>query len=290
MHVWRLRRNMRANNAETIADLGNRTFADWLLAVGEDRLEKVDDDRICCPHAMVLRNQTLDGLSHAIYNGVEDAGMDPRVFFSQRAILAARNDNVAEINTAVLNMVPGETHEFLSADKVDDEEGANVIPTEFLNRLDVNGWPPHRFQLKVRSPIILLRNLDASNGLCNGTRLIIRRCSARVIEAEVLTGAHAGYVCFIPRIALISEQSGLPYAVRRKQFPVRLAYAMTTNKSQGQTLHRVGISLAKDVFSHGQLYVAFSRATGPQNVSVLLETDSAMRPLMRNVVYSEALR
>lgn len=139
---------------------------------------------------------------------------------------------------------------------------------------------------------MLLRNLDPSNGLCNGTRLIVRCCSARVIEAEVLTGEHAGYVTFIPRIPLITENSGLPFPVRRKQFPIRVAYAMTINKSQGQTLPKVGICLTKNVFSHGHLYVAFSRATVIENVVVLLEVESPERSedqIMRNVVYSEAL-
>uniref|UniRef100_A0A7N0UU60 ATP-dependent DNA helicase n=1 Tax=Kalanchoe fedtschenkoi TaxID=63787 RepID=A0A7N0UU60_KALFE len=292
MHVrlCRLRENMRASNDDKIADLGDRTFADWLLALGEDRLEKVETDCVTCPESMVVNDHTLNGLINSIYGDVADAGRNARAYFSHRAILAARNDNVAEINTDVLNKIPREVHEFLSADKVDDEEGANLLPTEFLNRLDVNGWPPHKLLLKVGTPIMLLRNLDPANGLCNGTRLIVRRCSARVIEAEVLVGDHAGHVCFIPWIALISEQSGLPFAVRRKQFPVRLAYAMIINKSQGQTLHRIGICLARGVFSHGQLYVAFSRATTPENVSVLLEDESAESRLMHNVVYDEALR
>uniref|UniRef100_A0A7N0TYR9 ATP-dependent DNA helicase n=1 Tax=Kalanchoe fedtschenkoi TaxID=63787 RepID=A0A7N0TYR9_KALFE len=279
MHVClcRLRENMRASNDDKIADLGDRTFADWLLALGEDRLEKVETDCVTCPESMVVNDHTLNGLINSIYGDVADAGRNARAYFSHRAILAARNDNVAEINTDVLNKIPREVYEFLSADK-------------FLNRLDVNGWPPHKLLLKVGTPIMLLRNLDPANGLCNGTCLIVRRCSARVIEVEVLVGDHAGHVCFIPRIALISEQSGLSFAVRRKQFPVRLAYAMTINKSQGQTLHRIGICLARGVFSHGQLYVAFSRATTPQNVSVLLEDESAERRLMHNVVYDEALR
>ena len=65
---------------------------------------------------------------------------------------------------------------------------------------------------------------------------------------------------------------------------------MSINKSQGQTLQKVGIHLTKDVFSHGQLYVAFSRATAPENISVLLEGFThGDQNLMRNVVYREAL-
>ena len=93
------------------------------------------------------------------------------------------------------------------------------------------------------------------------------------------------FVSVVYRIDLQSQHT----AVRWKELHVRLVYAMTINKSQKQTLQMVGISLAKDVFSHGQWCVAFSRATARQNVSVLIETNSATRRLMHNIVYSEAL-
>jgi len=75
-------------------------------------------------------------------------------------------------------------------------------------------------------------------------------------------------VAFILRIKFISNNNGLPFKFARKQFPLRLAYAMTINKFQGQTLFHVGLHFIDDVFSHGQLYVAFSRAKAPVNVKV----------------------
>jgi ATP-dependent DNA helicase PIF1 len=97
-------------------------------------------------------------------------------------------------------------------------------------------------------------------------------------------------VAFIPRIKFISNNSNLPFTFARKQFPLRLAYAMTINKSQGQTLSHVGLHLGDDVFLHGQLYVAFSRAKAPANIKVLLpDTVHGRSGLMCNVVYEEAL-
>jgi len=75
-------------------------------------------------------------------------------------------------------------------------------------------------------------------------------------------------VAFIPRIKFISNNNGLPFTFARKQFPLWLAYAMTINKSQGQTLSHVGLHFIDDIFSHGQLYVAFSRVKAPTNVKV----------------------
>ncbi len=63
---------------------------------------------------------------------------------------------------------------------------------------------------------------------------------------------------------------------------------MTINNSQGQTLSHVGLCLADDVFSHGQLYVAFSRAKALANVKVQLpDTVHGRISLMHNVVYEE---
>lgn len=201
---------------------------------------------------MHLHQQTIDDLINAIYPGIRNKPVC-RDYFSKRAILAPRNDQVDKINSTVFEMMPAESVEYLRADRVDDDEGANTITPEFLNNLDVSGWPPHKLKLKVGAPVMLLRNLNPAKGLCNGTRLLIRYCSTRVLEAEVMTGDHAGHITFIPRISLITETSGIPFPIRRRQFQIRVAYTMTINKSQGQTLTRVGISRR-----HGQLYVAFS--------------------------------
>ena len=91
------------------------------------------------PDEMVIRTQSFNGLISATYNGIADAVMNLRAYFSHRSIFIARNNNVAKINTAVFNTVFGETHEFFNNDKVDDEEGANVIRTKLLNRRDATG-------------------------------------------------------------------------------------------------------------------------------------------------------
>jgi len=91
----------------------------------------------------------------------------------------------------------------------------------------------------------------------------------------------------IPRIRLLPNPETLPVPLKRLQFPVRLVFAMTINKSQGQSVEHVGINLQTSVFSHGQLYVSFSRCTSPLNISVLLPEQSQESRRTLNIIYKE---
>jgi len=147
-------------------------------------------------------------------------------------ILAPCNKEVSLINAMVLNYLLGAQVDFLSADSAVDTKVENTYLSEFLNTLEVNGMPSHKLPLKIGAPVILLCNFDPSARLCNGMRLIVRRFTMRVVEAEIITSKRASNVAFIPRIKFISNNNGLPFTFARKQFPLRLAYAMTINKSQ----------------------------------------------------------
>jgi ATP-dependent DNA helicase PIF1 len=135
-----------------------------------------------------------------------------------------------------------------------------------------------------------MRNLDPTNGLCNGTRLLIMKLGHRILEAKIITGDKRGEVVLIPRIALDCDDKELPFTLRRLQFPVKLAFALTINKSQGQSLESVGIDLTADVFGHGQLYVALSRATNFSNISILLPPPKFRARKTSNVVFKSVIQ
>jgi ATP-dependent DNA helicase PIF1 len=280
---------MRAGDVVAVhPDLGNCTFANWFLCLGNNELETINEDYIKCPNMMKLPLANTQAMAVAIYPQLHK-GQVTNEYLRELVILAPCNKEVSLINAMVLSYLLGAQVDFFSADFAEDMEVANTYLSKFLNTLEVNGMPSHKLSFKIGAPMMLLRNLDPSAGLCNGTRLIVRCFMMRVIEAEIITGKGVSNVAFIPRIKFITDNSDLPFTFARKQFPLRLAYAMIINKSQGQTLSHVGLHLVDDVFSHGQLYVAFSRAKALTNVKVqLLDTVHGRIGLMRNVVYEEA--
>ena len=231
-------------------------------ADGEVRLP----DEICVPYTG--DDNDLDRLIQCIFPNLNE-NMADKDYITSRAILSTRNDWVDSINMKMIGYFQGGEVEYYSFDSAVDDPH-NYYPSEFLNTLTPNGLPPHVLKLKVGCPRILLRNIDPANGLCNGTRLVVRGFQRNTIDAEIVLGQHAGKRVFLPRIPLCpSDDEMFPFQFKRKQFSIRLSFAMTVNKSQGQTIPNVGVYLPDPVFSHGQLYVAMSRATARTNIKIL---------------------
>ncbi|KAI3908741.1 hypothetical protein MKW98_029291 [Papaver atlanticum] len=244
MNVLKMTQNMRleSHDPDSIA------FAEYLLKVGENSDPKVD-----FPSTMSKCADLYELISN-IYPGIEEM---------------SKNDEVSEINKIVLEMFNGESHTFLGVDKQELVSGESSTCTtytsETLNQQNPSGLPPFKLDLKVVCPIMLLRNLAPRN-----------ICEQHVIVATILTGDKVGDTVFIPRITLTPSSSNVVIRMTRRQFPVRLAYAMTINKFHGHL-----------VFSNGQLYVALSRCTTSGRIHVLLPKNT--RHETTNVVYPEVV-
>ena len=117
--------------------------------------------------------------------------------------------------------------------------------------------------------------------------MTIIQLSPTCIAVRILGGDFDGHSKLLPRIVLSTNEGELPFILERKQFPIRLCFAMTVNKSQGQSFQIIGIDLRTPVFCHGQLYVALSRVTSLNGLKVLLVPTASA--ITNNVVYSEVL-
>ena len=136
---------------------------------------------------------------------------------------------------------------------------------------------------------MLLRNLNPKMGLCNGTRLIFNRVHKKyLLECSIVGGDFNSRKVLIPRITTRPRDREFPFEWCRRQFPVRVAFAMTINKSQGQTLQNVGVWLSDPCFSHGQLYVALSRVGCPSVITLAIRADENQPAnVTTNIVYKE---
>ena len=159
---------------------------------------------------------------------------------------------------------------------------------EYLNEINCTGLPLAKLEVKVGCPVMILKNLDPANGVCNGSRGILKRFSNRVMEVELITGDHATHKVFVPRINNYPTEEQVAFKFTRRQFPVRLCFAMTINKSQGQTVKHVGLDLRRPVFTHGQFYVGVSRVTSRLNIKAIWEANKE-EAKTKNIVYSEVL-
>jgi ATP-dependent DNA helicase PIF1 len=133
----------------------------------------------------------------------------------------------------MISKFQGDERVYRSFDEAVDDPN-NYYPSEFLNTLTPNGLPPHVLKLKKNCPVILLQNIDPANGLCNDTRLVVRNFQKNVINAEIVLEQHVEKRVFLPRIPLCpSDDEMFPFQFKRKQFSIRLSFAMTINKAQG---------------------------------------------------------
>lgn len=278
VETLRLSTNMRVH---LLQDASAENFARQLLDIGNGSIAADPiTAEIAFPRDFCQLQPSVEDLIQNVFPDIVTNYVN-HDWLRGRVILAPKNDAVNRLNELIQNQLPGETQAYNSVDTMVDQDQAVHYPTEFLNSLDPPGMPPHALTLKIGSPIIILRNLDPPK-LCNGTRLCVRQLMPNIIEATILSGRYRGEDVLIPRIPMIPTD--MPFEFKRMQFPVRLAFGMTINKAQGQSLEVAGVVLEHPCFSHGQLYVACSRVGTPANLFVYAPNNTT-----KNVVYPLAL-
>ncbi|XP_038687482.1 ATP-dependent DNA helicase pif1-like [Tripterygium wilfordii] len=260
-----------------------------IIQIGDGIVNRDDDNEwIEIPNDILLKPGTnaLQTIVDSLYFELEKNYNDP-IYLEERAILAPTNEVVDTINQFIVQKIQSEEAIYRSSDSICSQTSYMnnldiLYPTRFFNSLKISGSPKHQITLKVGLPIMLLRNINQSKGLCNGTRLIITQLGKWFVQAEIITRTNIGERVFIPRIVLSSSDTKMPFTIKRRQFPIDVCFAITINKSQGQTLKSVGIFLSRQVFTHGQLYVAVSRVTNRKGLKILQDDkDSPSQNLLK---------
>ena len=317
-HVHHLTVNMRVRNHGA-----SSSFAEWLLEVGEGTHDKpnptiippVPEDCIELPSSLCINttrpdgdiltehpvNAPIDDLLDFVYPNVDTARHTDSDYFTHRVIVAPTLEAADRVNTEMISRISGDTFEFYSADSVLDATAAHKFPVDFLNGLNhITGMPPHVLRLKIGMVVMLLRNLRPP-GHCNGTRYLVHSIHGFSIHLMTLTGTAKGQLLLLPRIISQPNEGGTgthwAFTLRRVQFPIVPAFAITINKSQGQTVRTVGVYLPTPVFSHGHFYVAASR-TGDQahlrfwipDTPQYRYQDGSRAYITKNIVWQEILR
>lgn len=286
------------------ADPNEREFKNWLMEIGDGRSQIYDGQNLIrLPDRVVCRDNLIDDV---FGRGMINLNEENRL---NNAILCPTNKDSLEINEVILERIEGENHQYLSTTQLLDRETDQVSeendePIENALRATPRAFPPHILNLKIGAIVMLLKNWSIADGLCNGTRLRVVECNLNTVKCSVLNGPNQGQEYIFCRTEFRSPEYFPGTRMRRIQFPFRLAFAMTINKSQGQTFNRVGLLLRNPVFSHGQLYVAASRVRNFDSLRILVATidlganrqgelrgyDQDGGVYTKNVVFRELLR
>ena len=215
-----------------------------------------------------------------------------------RVILAITNNRVDFWNDYIQGYNESDLITLYSSDyfaEVDDDNGNlnNLLTHKVSDALSNSQIPQHCLKLKINDICLIMRPMKAFD-LATNERVRIYKITNKLITIETLDSS-CRRIC-IPRIRFnYLPTANTSYKMVRIQFPLRLCYAMTINKSQGQSLDQVLLDITEDSFSHGQTYVAWSRVRSFDalrlivNEKNLIDIDSNCIPIILNYLYPSVI-
>lgn len=144
----------------------------------------------------------------------------------------------------------------------------------YLKRRDSQSLVPFCFRFCIDARIILLKNIDTANGLVNGRRGDIKEIIFdEITHLPQILIVHFDQISIFPeidyditfmKVDTFRKNNGSSFNFY--QFPIKLCFAVTSHKCQGQTLDKVAICIDEPAFAHGSFYVAMSRVRGLNDV------------------------
>ena len=236
-------------------------FSAFLENVGNGRMDFVD-----VPQERVVGD--YNSMISAVYGTTFDC---------RNQILALTLETCAVVNQLCIEKLAGPVHECPAADSYDDCSDPDSFPPDYIESLHVNGAPPFMLRLKIGAKFMCIRNISMQRGVVNGTMMQVVAIGRRYIQVKILTGNSAGSIELLLQqvFTITPEASGLPFTIKRKQYPIIPAYCLSVHKAQGQTIQTCGLIFESDPFTHGQLYVALSRVSSWQSLYIMMHQGQA---------------
>lgn len=140
------------------------------------------------------------------------------------------------------------------------------------HRAAVRAWAdgmdvPASLTLAVGAQVVVTWNVQASDGIVNGTRACVRAFSGSGVVVVLVDGR---VVSMLPqRVTSLDEGDAARAGWAVEYLPLKLAFAITHHRSQGMTLDAVEVDLGSSVFGYGQAYTALSRARDLASVRIV---------------------
>lgn len=194
--VFHLHENLRLKVASANPRFNPREYAEWLLKLGSGELNTDNTDTISIDQVDVEiippftydPHLILTWLYDDLVNHILQKKWDFLIkYYSSRCLITPLNTTVEDMNTIMLDKLPGQAFVSTSIDEMDDQF-KDPMSIDVLNAFESTGFPYHRLLLKIGQPVMVIRNLSIAQGICNGTRLIILSITRHLLQCKILTG------------------------------------------------------------------------------------------------------